>query len=174
MNEFHSHCRMYNSVRFHKLWNFLLLLFRKIICGWFVKQIYVIGMGKLKLKNLKIRIYLYAYIHWRNIPKYENASKCFAEFDNFFKHSHLKSIYSNELLVRTKTEKGKKNERKKRKEWSSLKSIFRWGVHRHSLVSFNYPLCDSTIIYELLLLLKELWALLANVVAYDEAGVCVW
>ena len=33
--------------------------------------------------------------------------------------------------------------------------------------------CDSTIIYELLLVLKELWALLANVMAYEEAGVCV-
>lgn len=38
--------------------------------------------------------------------------KCFAEFDNFLKHFHMKSIYSNELLVRTKT----KQERKKRKE----------------------------------------------------------
>lgn len=54
---------------------------------------------------------------------------------------------------------------------SSLRNIFCWGVHWHSVVSFNYPLCDSTIIYELRVL-KELWALLANVMAYDEAQLC--
>lgn len=49
---------------------------------------------------------------------------------------------------------------------------FLLGVHWHSVVSFNYPLCESTIIYELLPTLKELWALLANVMAYAEAQLC--
>ena len=146
--------------------------FQECICGWFVKEVYIIRRVRLKLKHWKICIYLYVYWSWRNVPKCENVSKCFAEFDNFLKHSHLKSIYSNELLVKTKTEKERK--KKRRQECSSLKSIFLWGVHWYSVVSFNYPLCDSTIIYELLLVLKELWALLANVMAYEEAGVCVW
>lgn len=181
MNSTHIVGCVSHLVRFCTLWNFLLLRFRSVACGWFVKQVYVIRMVRSKLRYFKIRIYLNVYIPWRNVLKYENVSKCSAEFDKFLKPSHLKSLYGNELLVRTKTEKDlkiiiiiKKNEWKEKQEWSSLKSIFRWGVYWHSVVSFNYPLCDSTIIYELLLVLKELWALLANVMAYDEAGVCVW
>lgn len=138
MNEFYSHYRTHNSVIFCTLQNFLILLFRSVTCGWFVKQVYVIRLVRLKLKYLRIRIYLYVYLHWRNVPKYENVSKYFAEFDNFLKHSHLKSIYSNELLVKTKTEKEKN--RKERQECSSLKSIFLWEVHWHSVVSFNLSL----------------------------------
>lgn len=84
--------------------------FQECICSWFVKQVYIIRRVRLKLKHWKIRIYLYVYLSWRNVPKCENVSKCFAEFDNFLKHSHLKSIYSNELLVKTKTEKERKKE----------------------------------------------------------------
>ena len=82
--------------------------FQECICGWFVKEVYISRRVRLKLKHWKICIYLYVYWSWRNVPKCENVSKCFAEFDNFLKHSHLKSIYSNELLVKTKTEKERK------------------------------------------------------------------
>lgn len=56
--------------------------------------------------------------------------------------------------------------------WSSLNRVFHWGLHRHSVVSFNYHFPDSTIIHEFPCVLKKLWAVLANVMAHYEAQLC--
>lgn len=74
----------------------------------------------------------------------------------------MKSIFSNVLLKPGKW----------KVEMISLKSIFHWGLHWHSVVSFNYHFPDSTIIHELPCVLKKLWAVLANVMAYYEAQLC--
>lgn len=178
MNEFHSYCRMRTSVRFCTLWNFLLLPFRNVICGWFVKQVYVIRMTKLELKNLKIRIDLCIYIHWRNFPKYENACKCFAEFDNFLKHSHLKSIYNNELLVRTKTERKKRKEKKEGRGRNDPHWVFSAGESIGIQLSHLIIPCVIQLLFMSFLFLKSsglclpmLWHVMRQGCACDNASV---
>lgn len=166
MSKFQSLYKVQNWERFYN--SEILFVFRIVMCIWFGKQVYFIRLLWLMLKYLKTRGFVQVDRHWRNLAK--ECLKMFLRVWGVLKRSHLKSICSNEQLLRAKTEKEKKINKTVAGS-SSLRNIFCWGVHWHSVVSFNYPLCDSTIIYELRVL-KELWALLANVMAYDEAQLC--
>ena len=172
--------RTHNSKRFCTLQNFLLLFFRSVIGGWigaFVKQAYVIWMVRLKLKYLKIRLYLHVYLPWRNVPKYENISKYLAEFDIFFFiYSHLQSIYSNELLVKTKTEK-KKIERRGRNDlhWRVFSAGESIGIQLSHLI---IPCVIQPLFMSFFLFLKSsglclpmLWHMMRQGCACDNASV---
>lgn len=141
-------------------------------------QVYVIRMVRLKLRYLKIRIYLYVYMHWRNVPKCENASKCFAEFDKILKPSHLKSIYGNELLEwRLRKIKKIKEERRGRNDphWRVFSAGESIGIQLSHLI---IPCVIQPLFMSFFLFLKSsglclpmLWHMMRQGCACDNASV---
>lgn len=84
----------------------------------------------------------------------------------------MKSIGSNELLVRVEIEKEKNIYIDKVVvESFLLRNIFCEGVYWYLVVLFNYFLCDLSIIYEFCVF-KEFWVLFVNVMVFDEVLFC--